>query len=102
MPDDYLVVGSLSSVQRQVGNAVPSALAEILALAIRSRLLGDDTASGLKPTLLPQRQLTVPPPEAVVPLRDKYLRLVGNHSPHPGTGKGHAAERRGSASRLVD
>ena len=41
MPDDYRVLGSLGSVQRQVGNAVPSALAELLGLAIRQRLLGD-------------------------------------------------------------
>ena len=32
MPDDYQVLGSLSSVQRQVGNAVPSALAETVGL----------------------------------------------------------------------
>jgi DNA (cytosine-5)-methyltransferase 1 len=99
MPDDYLVLGSLNSVQRQVGNAVPSALAEIIALTIRARLLGDDTASNLKPTLLPERQVSIPPPESILPVPGKYLKLKGNHSPHPGTGKGHAALRRGSAAR---
>jgi len=102
MPDDYLVLGTLGSVQRQVGNAVPSALAETLALAIRERLLGDEGAAGLTATLLPQRQATIPPPEPAAAVPDKYLRLVGNHSPHPGTGKGHAALRRGSEACLVD
>ena len=102
MPDDYLVLGTLGSVQRQVGNAVPSALAETLALAIRTRLLGDKTSAGLAPTLLPARQSTIPPPEPAASVPDRYLRLAGDHSPHPGTGKGHTALRRGSEARLID
>jgi DNA (cytosine-5)-methyltransferase 1 len=102
IPDDYRVLGPLSSVQRQVGNAVPSALAEILALQMRARLLGDDKAADLSPTLLPQRQIGIPPPEPVMPVAEKYLRLVGSHSPHPGTGKGHAAVRRVTEVALAD
>jgi DNA (cytosine-5)-methyltransferase 1 len=102
IPDEYRVLGSLSSVQRQVGNAVPSALAEILALAIRHRLLGDESAYGKRATLLPKRQGRPPPPEPVAPVPQHYLRLTGTHSPHPGTGKGHGALKRGTASRSLD
>jgi DNA (cytosine-5)-methyltransferase 1 len=102
MPDDYRVLGSLKSVQRQVGNAVPSALAELLGLAIRQRILGDTRIIDLKPTLLPRRQMRIPPPEPVVPVPLKYLQLEGTHSPHPGTGKGHGALRREVAVVLVD
>lgn len=94
MPDDYVVVGPLNVVQRQVGNAVPSAVAELLALAIRHRFLGDASVKELKPTLLPGRQSLVPPPEPIAPIAAKYLTLAGHHSPHPGTGKGHRATGR--------
>ncbi len=102
IPDQYQVLGSLSSVQRQVGNAVPSALAEILALAIRQRLLGDISVSDLAPTLLPIRQAQTPLPEPIAPVPSKYLQLKGAHSPHPGTGKGHGAIRRENAIGLAD
>lgn len=102
MPDDYRVLGSLSSVQRQVGNAVPSALAEILALAIRHRLLGDEKASQAKATLLPKRQGEPPPPDPVAPVPRHYLQLVGTHSAHPGTGKGHGAVKRSSTPLLIE
>jgi DNA (cytosine-5)-methyltransferase 1 len=102
MPDGYVVLGSLGSVQRQVGNAVPSALAELLALAIRKRLLADSTLSEAKPSLLPKRRMPVPPPERVTPVPGKYLHLRGTHSAHPGTGKGHGALRRGTFLGLSD
>lgn len=102
MPDGYVVLGPLGSVQRQVGNAVPSALAELLALAIRKRLLGDSTVSELTPRLLPERRTPIPPPEPVAPVPAKYLHLRGTHSAHPGTGKGHGALRRGTALGLSD
>jgi DNA (cytosine-5)-methyltransferase 1 len=102
MPDEDRVLGSLSSVQRQVGNAVPSALAEILALAIRHRLLGDEKAWQTIPTLLPKRQAQPPPPEPISPVPQHYLRLAGTHSAHPGTGKGHGARKRGNAALLME
>jgi DNA (cytosine-5)-methyltransferase 1 len=102
MPDDYEVLGSLGSVQRQVGNAVPSALAEVLGLAIRKRLLGDTTLAEQSPTLIPRRQPHTPPPERVAPVPARYLYLEGSHSPHPGTGKGHGALRRGTPAGLRD
>ena len=101
MPDDYRVLGSLGSVQRQVGNAVPSALAETLALAIRERLLGDRGVSGRRAQLLPKRQGPPPPPEPVASVPHRYLNLAGTHSPHPGTGKGHGALKRESAVGLA-
>lgn len=93
LPDNFVVLGSLSSVQRQVGNAVPSALAEVLARSIRVQLLGhkiDLTAS-----LVPEPRLPLPEPERPRPVQHrKYLDLVGKHEAHPGTGQGYAASRR--------
>src|SRR5262249_20870024 len=38
-PDNVSIIGDRGSIQRQVGNAVPSLLAEVLARAIRYQLL---------------------------------------------------------------
>lgn len=93
MPDRFEVLGNLAAVQRQIGNAVPSGLAEVLARAIRRQLLGHSRVS-LKATLLPAPRLPVPErePPGIVPR--KYMALVGSHDAHPGTGKGYAAIKR--------
>ncbi len=93
MPDDFEVLGGVSSVQRQVGNAVPSALAEVLARAMRKQLLGDRVPLASKLVPIPRRP--VPSPEPTLPLLMKeYGHLIGNHEAHPGTGRGYAASRR--------
>jgi len=92
-PDKYLVMGSLSDVQKQVGNAVPSLLAEVLALEIRRQLLGHEISSK-NPTLLPPKRATIPEPEPVGPVPEKYFELSGVHESHPGTGLGYGALRR--------
>jgi DNA (cytosine-5)-methyltransferase 1 len=92
IPDDFIVLGSLSSVQRQVGNAVPSALAEVLARAIRKQLLGHRIE--LTASLVPEPRLPLPEPERPGPVPRKYHDLAGDHKAHPGTGQGYAASRR--------
>lgn len=93
IPDSYQVLGWLAAVQRQLGNAVPSALAEVLARQIGAQLLGLDEMAG-EPLLVPERRFPVPEPETVRPVQAKYLHLVGDHEAHPGTGQGHAAQQR--------
>lgn len=92
-PDGYSVTGTLSDVHRQIGNAVPSALAEILALEIRRQLL-DERVSSRNPRLVPPRRLPIPKPEPAQRVPRKYLQLIGAHEPHPGTGMGYGAQRR--------
>jgi len=93
-PNDYDVVGTLRAVQKQVGNAVPSCLAERIALEIRWQLLGDHNAKSLRPTLLPTRRGPPPDPEPICDLPDEFLGMIGEHEPHPGTGKGYRASKR--------
>lgn len=90
-PDDVVIHGSIQSVQRQLGNAVPSLLAEVLGRAIRSQLLGQRPSKKLK--LLPPARVA-PGPEPTGPVPKKYLLLRGRHAPHPGTGKGNRAHDR--------
>lgn len=89
-PDDVHIFGGRTSVQKQVGNAVPSLLGEVLGRAIRTQLLGLPVQRGA-PTLMPPRRLPVPPPERPTRVPKKLLALEGEHSPHPGTGLGHGA-----------
>lgn len=92
IPDRFEVLGDIATVQKQIGNAVPSALAEVLGRAIRKQFFGDSVK--LAPTLIPARRLPVPPKARTKKVPDGYLDLVGDHEPHPGTGKGHKASRR--------
>jgi DNA (cytosine-5)-methyltransferase 1 len=93
-PDDYVILGSLRAAQKQIGNAVPSALAERLALEIRYQLFDDEKAASLRPTLIPRRSPTVPEPEPIETVPSEYLHLVGAHDAHPGTGRGYRASVR--------
>jgi DNA (cytosine-5)-methyltransferase 1 len=92
-PDDVNVMGGRSVVQKQVGNAVPSLLAEVLGRAIRTQLLGLRQVRGPLRLLPPQRS---PFPDPIVPTKvpRKFLALRGEHRPHPGTGQGRAASQR--------
>jgi DNA (cytosine-5)-methyltransferase 1 len=91
-PDDVVVMGSHQAVQRQVGNAVPSLLAEVLGRAIREQLLGMPVNGPL--SLLPSRKTPVPPAERRARVPKQYLHLRGRHLAHPGTGKGFRASER--------
>lgn len=93
-PDDYEVVGSLRAVQKQLGNAVPSALAEVIAREIRHQFFGDLKSEPCKMTLTPKRRSERRSPESVMPIPAQYRDLVGTHQAHPGTGKGYGAVRR--------
>ena len=91
-PDGYEILGDIRSAQKQLGNAVPSALAEVLARAIRVQILGDEVSS--EATLIPRPRRPIPEPEAPRPVPKKYHHLVGDHAAHPGNGKGYGAEKR--------
>lgn len=93
-PDDYAFEGTIEDVQRQIGNAVPPVLAEVLAREIRRQLLGTPRVS-LSPTLLlpAARTKSVPTPH-LTKLPAEYRDLVKKRAAHPGTGKGPGAVRR--------
>lgn len=96
-PEDVNIVGERGSAQKQLGNAVPSLLAEVMGRAIAEQLL-DRRPPTPKPLLLPERRLPVPAPSPVAEVPARYRRLAGKHAPHPGTGLGHAAIRRSASS----
>jgi DNA (cytosine-5)-methyltransferase 1 len=93
-PDDVVIAGDYADAQRQLGNAVPSLLAEMLAREIRTQLL-DRPPKSPEPELAVARAPRPPPkPEPVLPVPARYLHLRGEHEAHPGTGLGYGAAGR--------
>lgn len=90
-PDDVVIVGGRGAGQRQVGNAVPSLLAEVLGRGIRAQLLPSFGPAKSPLRLLPPRRIDLPPPEPLAKVPKQFLELVGEHEAHPGTGKGYGA-----------
>ena len=91
-PEDLIVDCGRTEMQRMLGNAVPSLVAEVLAREIRRQLLDAPTRMALK--LLPPLRENVPPPVKVARIPKKYHELIGVHDAHPGTGKGREAVKR--------
>lgn len=91
-PEGYEIVGTRRSAHRQVGNAVPSAIGELLGLEIRRQLFGERVRRGLR--LIPPARGDCPPPVPPAPVPKQYLNLRGQHRDHPGTGLGPGARRR--------
>jgi DNA (cytosine-5)-methyltransferase 1 len=98
-PDNYVVGGTLRAAQRQIGNAVPSALAEILALEIERQFFARNGMRSTEPTLVPAYRPGMPNPEPVSKVPREYQSLAGRHDPHPGTGLGYRALARATQSK---
>src|SRR5262249_48559506 len=95
-PDGLQFDCSRNDVQRMLGNAVPSLLAEVIAREIRGQLLGQPMKRKKLQLLPPQRDM-VPPPERVAKVPSAYHHLIGDHAEHPGEGLGNRARRRVAA-----
>jgi DNA (cytosine-5)-methyltransferase 1 len=92
-PDDVRIAGNRGSVQKQLGNAVVSLMAEVLGREVRTQFLGLCRLPGTA-RLMPPDRGEPPPPRALAPVPLEFQRLIGEHTPHPGTGKGHGARAR--------
>lgn len=95
-PDDVVFPASRNEVQRMIGNAVPSLLAEVIAREIGSQLLGL-TPPNSAPTLMSPARRDRPPAQPVTQVTRPYLALIDEHADHPGTGMGRGATARTAA-----
>jgi DNA (cytosine-5)-methyltransferase 1 len=91
-PEGYEIVGTRRSAHRQVGNAVPSAIAELMGLEIRRQLFGEKVRRSLR--LSPAERSGCPPPLRPARVSKQYLHLRGSHREHPGSGLGPGARER--------
>ncbi|MFG2399339.1 DNA cytosine methyltransferase [Streptomyces lydicus] len=97
-PDEWSIDQPFRAGRRMVGNATPPLLAEVLGRTIvRDLELGGASArsqllSGA-PSLLPERQPSVPRAVAPVPIPEAYQPHVGTKEAHPGEGAGPSPRR---------
>ncbi len=87
-PETFTIDAPRTEIQRQIGNAVPSLMAEILAREIAAQVFGARVSD--QPTLSVPRCARIPEPEPVESTPAKYMHLAGKHDAHPGTGKGNS------------
>jgi DNA (cytosine-5)-methyltransferase 1 len=86
-PAEWVVEGDYRDQVRQVGNATPPLLAEIVGRALATQLFGENYQSGrLKHRI--DRADHIPAARARRAVPESFLHLVGDHPPHPGSGKG--------------
>jgi DNA (cytosine-5)-methyltransferase 1 len=93
LPDGLRVECGRNDAQRMLGNAVPALLAEVIAREIRTQLLRRPVKEK-KLRLLPPSRSPIPLPERVVKVPVAYRSLAGNHTAHPGEGRGNRARAR--------
>jgi DNA (cytosine-5)-methyltransferase 1 len=82
---------SRADIQRLVGNAVPSAMAEAMAREIRRQFLRTASSASATLSLIPPERGPAPPADMTSSVPRKYHQLIGDHAPHPGTGRGRGA-----------
>ncbi|EMN99585.1 C-5 cytosine-specific DNA methylase [Leptospira interrogans serovar Pomona str. UT364] len=85
-PKNYKISGNRRSAVRQIGNAVPVALGELLGLSVKNQFFNYDIE--IKLTSLPKRRRDCPTSERTSKVPAEYLKLRGKHSDHPGVGLG--------------
>lgn len=96
-PDDWQVVGDLRDATRQVGNATPPLLAEVLGRQLLSAL-GLPEPQGDFILARPRGSFT-PLQSQLQPLPSHYAHLKGPKEAHAGVGLGPASVRRSANTR---
>ncbi|MDQ8727390.1 DNA cytosine methyltransferase [Bradyrhizobium sp. LHD-71] len=99
-PDGLSFECGRTDVQRMLGNAVPSLLAEVLAREIRRQLLGDKKSLGALKLIAPVRH-PVPAPERLARLPAKYKSLIADHADHPGEGRLQARKKQAKEAETL-
>jgi DNA (cytosine-5)-methyltransferase 1 len=88
-PDNVELTCNRQDAQRLVGNAVPSALAEVLARSMGAQFFGAKVSGDA--LLIPSCREQMPPPWPVGEVPLAYRSLIAEHTAHPGTGRGNRA-----------
>jgi DNA (cytosine-5)-methyltransferase 1 len=90
-PDDFKLIGSRQVVQKQIGNAVPPLLGEIIGREIAAQLLGKKRSKKSLKFLKKRSSIQSSTKRVKRIIPSKYSSKVGKYAPHPGTGKGPGA-----------
>ncbi|CDX24412.1 DNA-methyltransferase Dcm [Mesorhizobium plurifarium] len=98
-PEDVGCAAGRTEMQRMVGNAVPSLLAEVLAREVKQQLLDVKVNMNKPLKLAVAKSETVPRRAPARPVPDEYHNLIGTHPDHPGPGLGPGAAAGARAKR---
>lgn len=98
-PKDITCSAGRTEMQRMVGNAVPSLLAEVLAREIKRQLLDVKIDASNPLTLAIPKNEAPLPRKSARPVPSDYHHLVGAHPDHPGPGLGPGAAAGARARR---
>jgi DNA (cytosine-5)-methyltransferase 1 len=90
-PLDWKVIGTRREQVRQVGNATPPLIAEMIGVQVNHCLFGDRKPERLSLAIKQSKRIPAASRPSAVPRR--FRALVGNYSAHPGAGKGPGALR---------
>ena len=85
-PASWEVVGTHRSQVRQVGNATPPLLAEVIGRAIGEQIFGLKYGKQKRFWVRRKRMMQTAEPTQRVP--SQFMNMVGKHPPHPGSGLG--------------
>ncbi|MFV2122942.1 DNA cytosine methyltransferase [Micromonospora sp. LOL_013] len=92
-PDDWHPVGSYREQVRQIGNATPPLLGEIIGRALISQVLVPGATYTRDATLLRPRLDAIPMAVPPVPIPPHFEAMIGEKPAHLGTGRGPAPRR---------
>jgi DNA (cytosine-5)-methyltransferase 1 len=87
-PDDWHVVGKLRERTRQIGNATPPLLAEVVGRALVEQILAPGYGYQNPPALLRPRARKTPGPRRPMAVPDRFRHVVGPKDAHNGPGRG--------------
>lgn len=93
LPEKLKFDTSHRNIQRMIGNAVPSLLAEVIGTEVRNQLLGSRRRSKDFKLLRPRCRKPFKS-ERVYPVHESYLSLIDDHADHAGPGLGPRALQR--------
>lgn len=100
-PDDLTFDCGRTDVQKMLGNAVPSLLAEVMAREIRCQFLDNGKDLGSL-RLIPPVRRPIPAPEPLKPMPPVYRPMIGNHPDHPGEGRRSGRTRAAKVERRAE
>ena len=99
-PRSWKFVGGNTAKRKQIGNATPPLLAEVIGRAIASSIFRRRYAT--RPRLsIPRRRVVVVAPEPVA-VPSQFLGRINRQDAHPGVGRGPGAMRREAAHLLTE
>lgn len=95
-PHDYKFSGTRQFIQKQIGNAVPPLMAEILGKMVATQFLGKKISLEKLDYSIPRHTKKLQSLR-ICTIPRRYGVFVGVHASHPGTGRGPGARERALA-----